>query len=338
MKREFDITRKLYLREYKFDFNTLNLDLKPDEIGFTKYLIKTIEKNQIKLKAYVQAINILENENLTKVDLKNIITKFQEQLNYIQVVDDSLKLTINLLIDVYTDRIPAITLKEFDEGVKSTFLINTMDNLSNLIENIEIHRIFSYIETTEISANEIKEAIKSSEIIDILGKIKDLMYDVNNYEYFDYDLTVYNLEKPNKNGEEIARFSYQDKNDYDKQETAYLYYTTYGLVDAFTYMGILKVLQSSANGRKIDLLKKFNKEKNTVNIFASKKIMRLSKLRELYSSKNVIIFVYLANALNLTKKQSSRLSRKLKLNNPETFKTKFDEFQNILFPNNKYLQ
>lgn len=248
-----------------------------------------------------------------------------------------LKKTIELLEEVYNDN-RLIVLKEFDENKKSTFLMNTIDILPNFIENIKVHRIFTYIETIEISPEKVKETIKSTEIIEVLNKMKDSINYVNNYEYFDYDITAYNFEKTYANIEEIVPFTYDNMNDYAKYETAYLCYTTKALVEAFLYIAILKILQLSENGRSVDLLKKLNEEKHTVNIFASKEIEKLSKLRKLYSSKNVIIFVCLANALNLTKEQSLSLSRKLKLNNGKTFKTKFDEFQNILFPNNKYLQ
>lgn len=78
MKRDFDTTRRLYLQEFKTEFNMLNLDLELNEIGLHKIAKYSIIENQRKLRSYVQTIKILENETLTKEYLIDIIINFRK--------------------------------------------------------------------------------------------------------------------------------------------------------------------------------------------------------------------------------------------------------------------
>lgn len=277
-----------------------------------QYLTKFVE--EFKARSIQKTIYGIFSQKVHEKLIEVISSELDEVYFYDQVEDDSEKMIIleNTVLNFkHLDRVTLDeTLLRDLEITNETFTLKFNEEYINakfkvIFDNLKMH------------SHVIHETIKADVLV----------LDFNLLE--DYDHTGYML---------IGRSSVKSI------ENASLNYFTHGMLDGLTAVIISEIFMDKGEkenkSRKLKILKNLEKytcEEEYINHFPSSLLALLRLLVEHHKNRHIVLMVYIAHELCLSRLEAWNLSQVLGLNSRDTFNLYFNDFYTVIHPNYKYI-
>lgn len=228
-----------------------------------------------------------------------------------------------------------------DDSKKMIILENTVANFKHLDRVTLDETLLRDLEiTNEAFTLKFNEDYINAKFKVIFDNIKMHWHDI--HETIKADVLVLDFHLLEDGG--CRNYRSKKRSDVKDIENASLNYFTLGMLDGLTAVIISEIFmdkdEKENKSRKLKILKNLEKytcEEEYINHFPSSLLALLRLLVEHHKNRHIILMVYIAHELCLSRLEAWNLSQVLGLNSRNTFNLHFNDFYSVIYPNYKYI-
>ncbi|MCK5111170.1 MAG: hypothetical protein KAQ94_06585 [Arcobacteraceae bacterium] len=285
-----------------------------------RFIIKFIINNKTK-ELYTKEI-----EALLKLRIKHLKDKY-----YTEFLDILISLLKPIILLNYNDM---YFYDSFDKNKKEEIINNTQDNISKLDEEVILDQ--TLLLDLGMSTNNFIDAFDSDYIQNII--LKQVFVNIPaliDFKSFSSDTVISDF-KFKKN--EIYNISIVESFKDLKQNNLSLYNLTKALIESLSILTIIRTISLQKSEKKKRILDKIDAYTKNAKYSYLNHLHLIRYFIDHKAENKYIFVVYLSHYLGLSKSQAVELSTLFHMNNKGKVYKKFEEIQNIIFPNYKFLK
>ena len=284
--------------------------------------------------AYRYLIEVLKDDNFTFDDL----TKLADEFLVATKLRSGYKFFSKEVSKLLKDVIEAYFIEGYfydeivDKEEKLNILTNTSTNF-NQIDRVELDE--TLLKDLEISKEKFQEVFDSKPIQESLDKLCKALSNVDTGRFAIADTLFYDftlLDERSKGSIEIKYCAFENT-----KEASLLYFTK-GVLDAIVVLVIVQVLMEKNHDVKSRVLNRLTKYEQHAKQAYLPAIKYLKFFVDRNANHNIVLLVYIARALCLSKVEAKDLSQELGLNHKGRLLERFDDFYEAISPNYKYIK